>query len=43
MSRLFDEFGNDLGEIIETAWLDSADPGVLAYTVYVRNPRVAES
>jgi hypothetical protein len=35
MSRLIDEFGNDLGHVIETDSTDSTDPGTRAYTVYV--------
>jgi hypothetical protein len=36
MSRLIDEFGRDLGEIVETDREDSADPDVERYVVYVR-------
>ena len=38
MSRLVDEHGRDLGEIIETDSIDSGDPDTRAYTVYVTPP-----
>jgi hypothetical protein len=36
MSRLIDEFGRDLGEIVETDREDSADPETERYVVYVK-------
>jgi hypothetical protein len=35
MSRLVDEYGNDLGMIVETSQEDSADPEYKRYIVYV--------
>ena len=37
-SRLVDNFGNDLGEVIEVDMMDSGDPDTRAYMVYVKNP-----
>jgi hypothetical protein len=42
VSRLVDEFGRDLGEIIETDAIDSGDPETRAYTVYVTPPAEPE-
>lgn len=36
MSRLIDEFGRDLGEIVEVSSKDSTDPAYRAYDVYVQ-------
>lgn len=36
MSRLIDNFGRDLGEVIEVDREDSADPDVERYVVYVK-------
>jgi len=35
MARLVDEYGNDLGMIVETSQEDSADPEYKRYVVYV--------
>ncbi len=38
VSHLIDNFGNDLGTVVEVDWQDSADPDLDAYMVYVRKP-----
>jgi len=40
MTRLTDEHGRDLGEIIGTSRQDSPAPEVNIYLVYVRNPKL---
>lgn len=42
MSRLVDNFGKDLGEVVEVDMIDSHDETVRAYTVYVKSTTVTE-
>lgn len=41
VSRLVDNFGKDLGEIVEVTWRDTDDPSVKCYEVFVRETPVS--